>query len=157
MFEGRLLRLEVQRWGDHDREVVRHPGAAGILALTGNGEVLLVRQFREAVGESTLEIPAGILDVEGEASAGAAARELREETGYRATAVERLGFVYTSPGFTDERIDLFIAPAEPSGEPEAGMEVVRIPLPEAVAAVLDGLITDAKTALGILWAARRQR
>jgi 8-oxo-dGTP pyrophosphatase MutT (NUDIX family) len=135
--------------------VVHHPGAAAIVALTGDQQVVLVRQFREAVGERLLEVPAGVLDEPGERSEAAAVRELLEETGYRAHGVVRLGSVYSSPGFTDERIELYRTQAEPEGQPEPGMEVVLMALDEALDAVVEGRLRDAKTALGILLAASR--
>ena len=106
-FQGRLIRVVVEAWGPYQREVVRHPGAAGIVALTGDGDVVLVRQTREAVRQELLEIPAGILDVAGETAEECARRELVEETGYRAESVSHLASILTSPGFTDERIELF--------------------------------------------------
>ncbi len=156
VFSGPLFRVEVQYWPDRRRDVVRHPGAAAVVALTRGGKVVLVRQLREAVGERLLEIPAGIYDVEGESPEDAARRELEEETGYRAIGLEPLGRIHTSPGFTDEVIHLFLAEAEPGGEPEAGIEVVEVPLQEALRAVDRGEISDAKTALGILLAGRRR-
>ncbi len=148
--------MEILRWPGKRRDVVRHPGAAAVLPMTARGSVVLVRQEREAVGEQLLEIPAGIYDVEGESPEDAARRELEEETGYRATRMEPLGRVHTSPGFTDEAIDLFAAEAEPAGRPERGIEVVEMPLEDAVRAVDRGEISDAKTALAILLAARRR-
>ena len=150
VFRGKLVSVEV-REGRY-REVVRHPGSCAAVALHGN-DVLLVRQFRDAVGEELLEIPAGTRDVEGEDVAECAAREVREETGYRVTSIERLGSIYMSPGFLDERIDLFIANCEPEDDPEEEIEVVRLPLSEAVQAVRDGRIRDAKSAVAILLAA----
>jgi 8-oxo-dGTP pyrophosphatase MutT (NUDIX family) len=157
-FDGRLFRVEVQRWTDpgRQREVVRHPGAAGLVAVTEAGEVVLVRQFREAVGEHLLEIPAGILDVEGESASATAARELHEEAGYRAVDVEPLGSIYTSPGFADERIELFLGGAEPEESPESGIEVVTMSLAEAVARAIDGRLSDAKTVAALLLAALRR-
>lgn len=157
VFAGPLFRVEVQRWAgpDRRRDVVRHPGSAAVLALLPDGEVLLVRQLREAVGDRLLEVPAGIFDREGESGEELARRELEEETGYRTTRLERLGAIYPSPGFTDEIIELYLAAAEPGGEPEEGIEVVAMPLGEAVAAVLEGRIRDAKTAIAVLLAERR--
>jgi ADP-ribose pyrophosphatase len=127
-----------------------------VVARTGEGEVVLVRQLREAVRRALLEIPAGVFDVAGEDGAGCAARELMEETGYRALRVEPLATIYTSPGFADERIELFVADAEPGGGGgEDGVEVVTMPVDRALRAVDEGEIVDAKTVVGLLLAARR--
>src|SRR5207249_9526948 len=107
VFDGQLLHVAVESWPAGAREVVHHPGACAVVPFTAAGEVLLVRQLRESVREVLLEIPAGLLDVQGEDVAGCAARELMEETGHRAEHLTPLGVVYTSPGFTDERIALF--------------------------------------------------
>ena len=152
VFEGRLVSVEVVE--GRYREIVHHPGACAAVALHGD-DVLLVRQFRDAVGESLLEVPAGVRDVEGEDVADCAAREVLEETGHRVVHIEPLGRVYTSPGFADEAIDLFLARVEPDREGEDDIEVVRIPLGEAARAVHDGRIRDAKSAVAILLAARR--
>ena len=160
VFRGRLIRVEVQSWPAGEREVVHHPGACAVVALTAEGEVLLVRQMREAVGEELLEIPAGILDVAGENPATCAARELLEETGHRAGQLEPLGSIYTSPGFADERIDLFLARDVrfvDGARLEDSVEVVRMPFEEAVAAVRDGRIRDAKSCVGLLAAAMLNR
>jgi ADP-ribose pyrophosphatase len=151
-FRGRLIRVEVDRWPSGEREVVHHPGACAVVARTPRGTVLLVRQFREAVRRELLEIPAGIYDVDGEGGAECAARELLEETGHRTTHIEPLGSIYTSPGFADERIDLFSAEAaeERDGPPEDGVEMVELSFEEALAAVDDGRIQDAKSVCGLL-------
>jgi ADP-ribose pyrophosphatase len=158
VFRGKLIRVEIESWPGGEREVARHPGGCAIVAFTREGHVLLVRQTREAVRQTLLEIPAGILDVDGEDPATCAARELLEETGHRAQNVRRLGAIHTSPGFTDERIELFMADAVPdrSGG-EDGVEVVPTPLDEALAAIHDGRITDAKTVTGLLLARARDR
>jgi ADP-ribose pyrophosphatase len=157
-FRGRLVRVDVERWTepDREREVVRHPGAAAIVALTEAGEVVLVRQLREAVRRRLLELPAGLLDVEGEAPAETARRELAEEAGYRAPEVRPLGRVHTSPGFADEVVHLFVAEGVVrTGRPEDRVEVVTMPLHEAVAAARIGTISDAKTVAGLLLALDR--
>lgn len=156
-FSGALVRVEIERWPHGDREIVRHPGAAAVLALTPADEAVLVRQLREPVREPLLEIPAGVLDVEGEEPADAAARELEEETGYEVARMERLGEILTSPGFTDERIALFLARTvpRPAGRSEAGVDVVRMAFPEALDAVRSGRIRDAKTVVAVLLAAER--
>jgi ADP-ribose pyrophosphatase len=153
VFEGKLVSVEV--WEGRYREVVRHPGSCAAVAMQGD-DVLLVRQFRDAVGEDLLEIVAGTRDVEGEDAADCAAREIAEETGYRVVSIEPLASIYMSPGFLQERIELFLARVEPHGDPDEGeeTEVVRMPLAEAVEAVRDGRIRDAKSAVGILLVAR---
>lgn len=157
-FRGRLVRVEVESWDGHDYEVVRHPGAAAVLAVTPHDDVLLVRQFRPAVRRALVEIPAGLLDVRDEDALTCAARELFEETGYRHASIELLGGIYTSAGFTDEYIHLFLArtEAEPVGTPEAGIELLRKPFEEMVRAARAGRVSDAKTALALLLAAARQ-
>ncbi len=153
VFHGKLVSVEV--WPGRYREIVRHPGSCAAVPLVG-AEVLLVRQLRDAVGESLLEIPAGTRDVEGEEAAVCAAREVLEETGHRALRVEPLGWIYASPGFLDERVDLFLIDAEPAGAPEEGIEVVRVPFREAVEMAAGGGIRDAKSVAGLLLAARRR-
>lgn len=156
VFDGRLIRVDVETWPAGEREVVHHPGACGVVAFTPEGEVVLVRQFREPVRQELLEIPAGIFDVEGEEGATCAARELLEETGYRALNIERVATIYTSPGFTDERIDLFTADAEATGDGgEEAVEVVTLPLGRVLESIKRGDILDAKTVTGLLFIAGR--
>jgi ADP-ribose pyrophosphatase len=154
VFEGPVFTVARERWRGSDRpyDVVRHVGAAGVLPLTPDGDVLLVRQFRPAVRRSLVEIPAGLLDVPGEDPVTCAARELLEETGYRHATIDPLGDVLTTAGFSDELIHLFWASTErePVGVPEEGVEVVRRPLAEMAAAARAGLVPDAKTALALL-------
>jgi ADP-ribose pyrophosphatase len=153
VFEGSLIRVDVERWPAGQREVVRHPGACAVVAFTTEGEVVLVRQFREAVRQELLEVPAGIFDVEGEDAATCAGRELLEETGFHAVNVRHLATIYTSPGFADERIELFRADAEPAGDGgEESVEVVTMPLGRALEAVRRGDILDAKTVVALLLA-----
>jgi ADP-ribose pyrophosphatase len=159
VFQGSVLRVDVEQWSDPDRvrEVVHHPGAAAVLTLTGDQRVVFTRQFREAVRTVLMEIPAGIYDVKEEAPEDTARREVLEETGYRVTSLRRLGRIHTSPGFVDETIDLFLAEAEREADPEAGIEIVEVPLEAAIRLVLDGRIVDAKTAVAVLlgWARLR--
>jgi ADP-ribose pyrophosphatase len=123
--------------------------------VTPAGEVVLVRQFRPSVRVALLEIPAGLLDIDGEDALTCAGRELLEETGYRHLEIAFLGGAYLSPGFTDEYIHLFWARTEPepAGEPEVGIEVITKPFAEAVAAARAGKIRNATTALALLLAA----
>lgn len=153
--------------GALDRLVVEHKGAVGVLALDAEDRVLLIRQYRHAAQAELLELPAGILDVGGEAPQTAAARELAEETDVLASTWRELGRIWPSPGMTDEHWVIYEAadlePAEPGSSPErvheeAYLEVWWVPLPEVVGMVLDGRIADAMTTVGVLtlWA-RRQR
>jgi ADP-ribose diphosphatase len=158
VFSGSLFHVEVESWSGHDYEMVRHPGAAAVLPLLPNGDALLVKQTRHAIRETLIEIPAGVLDVGGEDAATAAARELLEETGYRHRSIEFLGGVYTSAGFSDEYVHLFVAETEPEPEaqPEDGIELVRRPLDELVRSARAGRVRDAKTALALLLADARR-
>ena len=141
------------------REYVLHPGAAAVVPLRrrpeGGSEVLLVRQNRHAVADDLLEIPAGKLDVDGETPEECAGRELLEETGFRAGTLVPLGSFFSSPGFTDEMFHLFLAtdleavappPEDDDGEPIAA---AWLDLDDAVTALGDGRIIDAKSAIGI--------
>jgi len=156
VFRGRLFRVAVEEWpGAGRREIVHHPGACAVVPLTASGEVVLVRQFRPAVQQALLEIPAGVFDVPGEDGPTCAARELLEETGYRSSRpLEPLGSILTTPGFTDERIELFLArdvePGTPSPGEDEAIDVVLMSVEEARRAIEDGLIVDAKTVAALL-------
>lgn len=156
-YEGRIIRVEVLPRPEGDYDVVRHPGAAAVVPITPEGDVLLVRQLRPAIGEGLVEIPAGLLDQREEDALSCAVRELWEETGYRHETVEFLGGYLSSAGFTDEYVHLFVATtsAEPEGEPEDGIELLRKPFREMVASARAGRIRDVKTALGVLLADAR--
>jgi ADP-ribose diphosphatase len=158
VYSGSLLRVELESWDGHRYDVVRHPGAAGVLPLLPGGDALLVKQLRPAIRGTLLEIPAGILDVDGEDAVATAARELFEETGYRHRSIDFLGAVYPSAGFCDELVQLFVAEIdpEPAGEPEDGIEVVRRPFDELVRSARAGRFRDAKTALAVLLADARR-
>lgn len=138
-------------------DVVRHPGAAAIVPFESETDVVLIRQFRHAAGGTLLEVPAGKL--EDEAPEICAARELEEEVGRRAGRFEALGSILTTPGFTDEVIHLFAAfelePVPTRHESDEVIEVVRMPLREAVDLIWRGELRDAKSALALLHAARR--
>ena len=142
------------------REVVQHPGAVAVVPLTSGGEVVLVRQYRYAVGEDLLEIPAGTLET-GEDPAGCAERELLEETGRRAASLEVLGKVFPSPGFCTELIHLYLAHLEdgpgslPCPEEDERLEVVVIPLSRALRMAGEGRFRDGKTVAGLFLAATR--
>lgn len=137
------------------RDVIRHPGGVGVLPVDSE-DVILVRQYRVAVGRAILEIPAGKLDVPGEPLEASAARELEEETGYCTQRLLRLGSMLSSPGYTDEVIHLFAADGivgtvrRPDGAEEHLAEVVRVPIGEALEMVDRGEIDDAKTQMALL-------
>ncbi len=138
-------------------DIVHHPGAAAVVPFLSASQVLLIRQYRFATGGAILEVPAGKLDP-GEAPAGCAARELEEEAGCRAGRMVELGWIWTTPGFTDERIFLFAAfdlePVAHRHDPDEVIETVRLSLDEALALVWSGELNDAKSALALLHAAR---
>jgi ADP-ribose pyrophosphatase len=156
-YEGRLSRIRVDefRYADgstSEREVVAHPGAVAVVAHDER-HLYLVRQPREAVGEERLvELPAGKLDVEGESPLEAAKRELREEIGQTATSWRELKRFYSSPGFTDEEVWVFLATglSDASAEPntEERIEVVPHPLAELDSAIDE--CADAKSLVGLL-------
>ncbi|GID29980.1 ADP-ribose pyrophosphatase [Paractinoplanes brasiliensis] len=145
------------------RDVVKNKGAVGVVALDEVGRVVLIRQYRHAVGQRLWELPAGLRDVEGEDLARTAARELAEEADLEAGQYHLLIDLFTSPGFSDETIRIFLArdlssvPDESRFEradEEADLEVARIDLDEAVAMVFRGEITNAAAVGGLLAAAR---
>ena len=149
--------------GEVVRDVIEHPGAVGIVAMDDTGRVLLLRQYRHPVAARLWEIPAGLLDVAGEAAVDAAVRELAEEGGVRAEAMHPLLIAHTSPGMTDERVEIFLAvglstietPTVAEAE-ESDMEIRWVPLSEAAEWVDRGIITNAMAIMGILAAARLQ-
>jgi 8-oxo-dGTP pyrophosphatase MutT (NUDIX family) len=158
-WEGELVRVGVERFRHADRtevsrEKVWHPGAVGILAVDDE-HVWLTRQPREAVRETaSLEIPAGKLDVPGESPLQAAIRELAEEIGKRAGHWEELSAFYTSPGFSDERIWLYLATGlsdDPDAQPDEGERIEIVPWPRDR---LDDAIAeceDSKSLIALLW------
>jgi 8-oxo-dGTP pyrophosphatase MutT (NUDIX family) len=142
------------------RTYLKHPGAVGIVALDGT-DVILVRQYRAALGRELLEIPAGTLDREGEPPLECAKRELGEEAGATASTWEFLLTYAVAPGVSSEELHLFVATGLTFGErqadglEEAAMTIERFPAAELSAAIADGRITDAKTILGISLVAGR--
>lgn len=163
IYEGRILHLRVDivrlpSGGTTVREVVEHRGAVAIVPLLDDGQVVLVRQFRYAVGQVSLEIPAGTLEP-GEDPLACARRELEEETGYRAARWERLGAIWPTPGYSTEEIFLFIArdltPGSARPEFDEALRVVTMSWPEIWTAIEDGRLRDAKSIVALTWAARR--
>lgn len=157
VFEGKVVRLYLDRVRlpdgvEAEREVVLHRGAVGMVALDGDGGVFLVRQYRHAPGRELLEIPAGKL-AEKEEPRQCARRELMEEIGYDAGELTELVSFYTSPGFSDERLYLYLArdlrPAQAEADEEEFLEVAYMPLAEAMSMVSRGEIEDSKTIVGL--------
>ena len=145
-----------------EREIVHHPGAVAVVPVLGDGAtVVLVRQYRSALDDLVLEIPAGKLDVEAEAPEAAAARELEEEIGQRAGHLELLAEFYNSPGFCDERGLVYLGTElEPcavsaQGVEERHMTVEHVALDDVTGMVADGRLGDAKTIIGLLLARER--
>ncbi|AEH52010.1 NUDIX hydrolase [Pseudothermotoga thermarum] len=153
IFKGKILtvkldKVELANKVQSTREVVLHPGAVAILPILDEEKLILVKQYRYAVDQQLLEVPAGKLDL-GEKPEECAKRELEEETGYRCGKLEYLGFIYTTPGFSNEKIHLFVAKdlektLQKLDEDEI-LHVVQMNLSDAILKCLNGEIVDAKT------------
>jgi ADP-ribose pyrophosphatase len=165
VYDGRIVRLSVDtvRFPDGsvgELEMIRHSGAAAVLPVAGRGgedpEIVLIRQYRYAANGYLYEVPAGRPDRPGEDWEVCARRELEEETGLVAGSLEYLTAIHTTPGFTDELIHLFLARDLRKGatarDVDEFIEIVRLPLSEALALVRDGSITDGKTICTLLYA-----
>lgn len=166
LYSGKVLDLDMDtvRFPDGssgELEIIRHSGASAVVPFLSDpaGEdpqVLLIRQYRYAADGYVYEVPAGRLD-DGEDPETCARRELQEETGCAAGSVEKLTTIYTTPGFTDERIHLFVATGITHGEhgreQDEFLEVVTMPLSRALEMVRDGEIVDAKTVVALLYVA----
>ncbi|NIN69381.1 MAG: NUDIX domain-containing protein [Anaerolineae bacterium] len=141
-----------------EREIVEHRGAVTVVALDEEENVLLVSQFRSAVGEELLELPAGTIEI-GEDTRTCALRELQEETGYIAEHLEELYVFFASPGFSDERIWLYLATglrtAAQGVQTDEISEVIKVPLDKAVEMIRSGEINDGKSILGLTAAQAR--
>ncbi len=158
LHHGRILDLfrEVHRMPDNREsgfEIIHHPGGAAALPILDDGRLLLIHQFRPAAQDYIYEIPAGRLEV-GEDPAACIERELEEEVGYRPKQLESLGYVYSSVGFCNERIHLFIAKklkqTQTALEPDEFIEPLIVTLDEALKMVSAGTIIDAKTQIALL-------
>jgi ADP-ribose pyrophosphatase len=165
--EFRIDTIERADGSRSTRDIVGHPGAVAILAIDDHDRVLLVRQYRIAAGEALLEIPAGTLDVDPitgrtEEPDRAAARELEEETGYRARSWRHVAGFWSAPGFATEFMHLYLATdLVPAHENRLGpdedehLQLERLPRAEAIAAAERGELRDAKSLVGLLWLARQ--
>ena len=169
--KGRVvdLAMDTARFPDGstgELELIRHSGAAAIVPVLGDPdaedpEIVLLRQYRYAAGGDIYEIPAGRPDSDGEPWEEVAARELEEETGYVAGSLERLTTIYTTPGFTDERIHLFSATGLTRGRSDLDedefVEVIPMPLSQVLSAICDGTFIDAKSVSALLYYAAFRR
>lgn len=138
-------------------DIVAHPGAAAIVPFVSDREVLLIRQYRHATGGFLIEVPAGKIDP-GETPDQTAGRELQEEVGQRAGRLEKLGWIWTSPGFASEKIHLYAAfeLTAVAARPDDAeiIEVIPTPLDDALEMIWSGELTDAKSAVALIHAAR---
>ncbi|MBI2266043.1 MAG: NUDIX hydrolase [Armatimonadetes bacterium] len=165
LYDGLIIRVRMDTVKTRSgrttkREIVEHPGAAAVVALNDRNEVLLVRQYRKATEQTTIEIPAGKLDP-GESPEICIRRELGEETGYAVSTLDKLAYFYLTPGISDEKTHLFLATL---GERNPSLQIPDeigdhffVPLAEALEMVDEGQIPDAKTIAGLLMAQRRLR
>jgi 8-oxo-dGDP phosphatase len=169
-FRGHIFRVVTDRVTMPDgqvagRDVVVKKGAVGVVALFDDGRVVLIRQYRHAVRQYLWELPAGLIDVDGEELSDTARRELMEEADLRAGQVEHLIDLYLSPGFTNEKITLFLATGLTEvvdrdryarEAEESDMQVRVLPLAEAIEMVMKGEIINAASVAGLLAAAARR-
>ena len=161
IFEGRVIQVQVDtvrlpNGEQSTREIVKHPGAVGIIPMTADGKLIVVEQYRKALERTIVEIPAGKIEP-GEELTVCALRELEEETGYGTQNLTYLQEVVTSPGFCDEVVHIFVARDifkidNPAGlEDDEFVEVKAVTLEEAQQLMAQGAICDAKTIIAVMW------
>ncbi|RJP74728.1 MAG: NUDIX hydrolase [Candidatus Abyssobacteria bacterium SURF_17] len=158
IYSGRVVDLSVETiilpdGKEARREVVRHPGAVAIVPMASAKEVILIKQFRYCAGKTLWEIPAGTME-QGETPLACAQRELIEETGHRAGKMESLGGFYTTPGFCNEFLYLFVATeleqCESNLDRDEQIETHKMSMKEAFCKIESGEIADAKTLVGLM-------
>jgi ADP-ribose diphosphatase len=162
VFHGRVLRVTVDTISEgeltYQREVVHHFGSAVIIPVFDDGTVMLVKQYRHPAVRYLLEAPAGTLG-DGEPPEVGAARELEEELGLVATRLEKLSEFFVSPGFLEEKMHVYLATGLTEGtqflDDDEVLEIVRLPIAEALEMITSGEIQDAKTIIGLMLAAPR--
>lgn len=157
IYEGKVVNLRVDTIELKDkkyskREIVEHSGGVGVVAITDDDEIVLVKQYRKAISKEIIEIPAGKLELN-EKPKETALRELKEETGYSTDNIEYISEFYPTPGYCTEKIHVFLAkdlvPGEQDLDENEYVEVIKLPFEEAYEMVLNGDLTDAKTIIGI--------
>lgn len=157
IYEGAILNLRKDKvtvkTGTSFREIVEHNGGAALAALTDDGKLLMVRQFRKAIERDVLEVPAGKIE-KGEDPFETARRELREETGYTAANIRQIGKIYPSVGYTQEKIFIYLCtgltPGEPDFDENEALDIIEYDFEEVYKMALAGEIEDAKTLTAIL-------
>ncbi|WP_042271903.1 NUDIX hydrolase [[Clostridium] dakarense] len=158
IYTGKVISLkvdtvEIEKKGYQKREIVEHGGAVAIVAINDNNEVILVKQFRKAIEKVIWEIPAGKLEI-GENPKDCAIRELKEETGYSADNMKLIHKFYTSAGFSNQKVYIFLATGLTAGDnnfdDDEDLEVHKIDLEEAYNMISRNEIEDAKTSIGLL-------
>ena len=158
IFDGRVIKVynnkvELENGRTVTREVVKHNGGVGVLPVDSEENVYLVRQYRAGASGELLEIPAGKLE-SGEDPIKCGLRELSEETGFSASGIVSLGYIYPTPGYDTEKIHIFIAknlqPGQQHMDDDEFLDVVKIPYYKAVMMIENGEITDAKTIIALL-------
>jgi len=158
IYDGRILKLRLDTvklpsGRVTKREIVEHDDSIAIVAIDGDDNVLLVKQYRKAVEKEVLEIPAGGIEP-GEEPVAAVKRELREETGFLPQRVERIGGFYASPGYSSEFLHLFVAsdltPEKLQAEDTESIKVERVPISQILELIRTGTINDAKSVAGLL-------
>ena len=162
VFDGRVFKVTVDTVSEgeltYQREVVHHPGSAVIVPVHDDGTVVLVRQYRHPAVRYLLEVPAGTLD-DGERPEAGAARELEEELGLVAERLEKLSEFFVSPGFLEEKMWVYLATGLSEGKPNPDedevLDLVRLPIGDALEMITSGEIQDAKTIIGLILAAPR--
>jgi 8-oxo-dGTP pyrophosphatase MutT (NUDIX family) len=151
VFEGGLISVDLEQWGDHEREVVRHPGAVAIVAVDAGGYVTFVRQLREPARKLLLELPAGTREADEEPLA-TAKRELEEEAGLTGGEWRLAATFFSTPGFCDELVYIYFAEGvlltERAPQEDEQIELVRIPVAEIPSLLPE--LEDAKTLAGLL-------
>ena len=160
IYTGKVISLkidtvEIANKGYKKREIVEHPGAVGIVALTDDNKIILVKQFRKPIEKAIWEIPAGKLE-KGENPKDCAIRELKEETGYSANNIKLIHKFYTSAGFSNQRMYIYLAtgliPGECKFDEDENIDIHHVELCEVYNMINKNEIEDAKTAIGILLA-----
>ena len=161
VFDGLILHIDhvtnrLPNGKTAPREIARHVGASAVVPVDADGNVWLVKQYRAPIDAVLLEIPAGKLDYKGEDRLQAARRELAEETGLSADSWTHLADIVTTPGFSDEKISLYLARELSAGkshpDDDEFLNVVKVPLPDLVRSIMRGEVADAKTVCAVMMA-----